>query len=261
MINNDFDHNFIYNSNNTPIGNRVKLFNYEDDIYGYYILDQEIINIHRGSYGLDSLSRKLKRCLVEKWSPITGVFKLFTELLSYGLDEVVNINEDPNHDFLTGVVPEIALITSELSSNASYASFLSSNFTTGSPAIGFLTLFMTSFDCSSPPWALTAPEVNIRNFLSTSNFWRDAFWSKLWAKDQAEFVGRLKEGQELGKVTRMDMCENVMLDAPKLSSSHITNLNFISSSPPSLSMTWLQFISFKLRLMLKSMMVLSGIIL
>lgn len=92
--------------------------------------------------------------------------------MSYGLDEVVDINKDPNHDYLSNMVPLFMSSIMRFNSEDAFTSFLSHEFDRNIPvAVGFHVLFIKEVQLNT----LHKKESNVTlsNFLSSKNFLSD----------------------------------------------------------------------------------------
>ena len=100
----------------------VGLWNHKDSLYGYYIRKQPPTQT--------SIAGKFKRCLIDRWSPITGFLKFILELMTYGLDDSININEDQDHEVRIEINPYFETIVRDLDDTTKYASHLTQDFET-----------------------------------------------------------------------------------------------------------------------------------
>lgn len=86
---------------------------------------------------------------MDKWSPITGVFKFIIEILSHGLDETIALNEDSDHEILQDMIPHFESIVKDLNNTVNFKSFISYpefELEEYSQPIGFIVLFVEQVD-------------------------------------------------------------------------------------------------------------------
>lgn len=86
---------------------------------------------------------------MDKWSPITGVFKFIIEILSHGLDETIALNEDSDHEILQDMIPHFESIVKDLNNTMNFKSHITYpefDLYEYSQPIGFIVLFVEQVD-------------------------------------------------------------------------------------------------------------------
>ena len=109
---------------------------------------------------------------MDKWSPITGVFKFIIEILSHGLDETIAINEDSDHELLQDMIPHFESAVKDLNNTANFISHITYpefNIDEYSQPIGFIVLFTESIEWEQQPKFDYRSRLTFKNFLSTKN--------------------------------------------------------------------------------------------
>jgi hypothetical protein len=145
---------------------RIGYFDYNSNLYGYYVFDPEKDFVENDLS--KSITRKIKRTVLGHFDPFTSLFSFFFEILSNGFDEIVNINNDHDHEFLDNMVPLFMSSMMQFNSEDAFTSFLSEDFDRSySPAIGFHVLFIKKAHCHN--LHQESNNITLSNFLSSKN--------------------------------------------------------------------------------------------